>query len=486
MVHLILRWVMQMKIYRKDGDALEILVFPHESIRKGEYLLVNDVEKEYSLLVQVIDIKYIDSPGILDELVREGLLAKSIVVENDLVDIGRASKFLKDTKLATAVIRGSLKNGVFSSVYTDLPSRAFSRVERISTSTILSLVDDGGFKYRINLGRDFDGRDVYIYAEKLDGSLTLITGMKGSGKSHLAKLLAANLVGYGAPVLIFDLNGEYWGLVESRNIEVYESGENLFFSLEYLGREATLNLMVNVLGLPGVSANIFNEVWDIAVRRGYGVSIDGLIGVINNYVRNLMIRDALISRLMILKSCRFIRDGESTKIEDLFDRSRGVVINLKGLGSVERKILVEIFLSKLVSLLERELIDPLFIFAEEAHLYVRDTYWEDIITRMRHFGLFVIFITNQPDSLGHEVFRQLDNIFVFRFQNDHDLDMLSRISNVDSGTVKSIAKDLVRGRVLILGNVVNYIPSVVDVHKLAYTPMGRTKRVFKTVDLTFS
>ncbi len=475
-----------MKIYRKDGDSLEILVFPHETIRKGEYLLVSDVGRDYSLVVQVIDIKYIDSPGILDELVREGLLDKSNFVETDLIEVGRASRFLKDTKLATAIIRGSIKDGVFSSVYSDLPSRAYSKIERVSTSEVLRLVDGGEFKYKIGLGIDFDGNPVSIYAEKLDGSLTLITGMKGSGKSHLAKLLAVNLVSHGAPILIFDLNGEYLGLVEASGVEVFDPGKNLYFSLEYLGRDTVLNLMVNVLGLPGVSANIFNEVWDVAVRRGYGLSFDGLINVVNNYVRNLMIRDALISRLLILKSCRFLRDGSSVGLEDLFRDYRGVIINLRGLSSVERRILVEIFLSKLVDLLERNLLDPLFIFAEEAHLYVRDTYWEDVITRMRHFGLFVVFITNQPDSLGHEVFRQLDNIFIFRFQNDHDLEMLSRIANVDSATVKSIAKDLVRGRVLVLGEVVNNIPSIIDVHRLPYAAMGVTKRVFGGGRLAFT
>ena len=470
-----------MKVYRKDGDTLDILVFPHEVIRKGEYLLVRDEEKDYSLVVQVIDIKYIDSPGILDELVREGLLSGSTVYENDLINVGRASKFIKDTKLATAVIRGSIRGGFFSSIYNDLPSRADSRVERVSTSRVLSMVSRGSGRLRIVLGRDFDGNLVHIPAEGLDGSLTLITGMKGSGKSHLAKLLASSLVRYGAPILIFDLNGEYLGLANEELVEVFEGGRNLFFSLEYLGRDATLDIMVNVLGLPGVSANLFSEVWDIAVRRGYGITIDGLINVINNYVRNLMIRDALISRLMILKSCRFIRDGSSTRLEDLFDKYRGVIVNLRGLSSVERKVLVEIFLSKLVGLLERDVIPPLFLFAEEAHLYVRDTYWEDIVTRMRHFGLFVVFITNQPDSLGHEVFRQLDNIFIFRFQNDHDLDMLSRISNVDGATVKSIAKDLDRGRVLVVGNVVGNIPSVVEVSRLDYPAFGDTKRVFDYV-----
>ena len=470
-----------MRVFRKVGDVLEILVFPHEKIRKGEYLLVEDRGKELSLIVQVIEINYIDAPGMLEDLVREGILKDSIVYENDLVDVGRTTRFLRDTKLATTLIRGSIHKGVFSPVYSDLPSRAFSNVRKISTAEIIKYVRNGSsLNHPIPIGYDFDGNIVYVDAVKLDGCLSLITGMKGSGKSHLAKLLVLSLVDHGAPVIVFDLNGEYIGLGENGGIKVLEAGKNLSFTLSYLGRETVLKLLTNVLGLPGVSANLFNEIWSLAERGRRNITVDYLINVVNNVVKNLMIRDALISRLMILGSSRFISDDENnvTRLEDLFRDAKGYIVILKGLSSVERRLLVEVFLSKLTDLLEKELIPPLFLFAEEAHIYVRNTYWEDIITRMRHFGLFVVFITNQPDSLGQQVFRQLDNLFIFRFQNDHDLDMLSRISNIDSDTVKSIAKDLRRGKTLIIGPVVDWIPSVVEVGKLSVNPMGMTKRVF--------
>lgn len=473
-----------MKVFRKVGGVIEILAFPDETVRKGEYLLIEDKEKELALIVQVIEINYIDAPGILEDLVREGLLGDSVFHEDDVVNIGRASKFLRDTKLLTGMIRGSIYKGVYSPIYIDLPSRAFSDIEKISTSDILRFIrGDSKLNYPIDIGLDFNDRTVSIDAEKLDGSLTLITGMKGSGKSHLSKLLVLNLVKHGAPVLILDLNGEYIGLEEIEGIKVLEAGKNLNFTLSYLGRETALNMLTNILGLPGVSANLFNEIWGVAERTGRNITIKFLINVVNNVVKNLMIRDALVSRLMILGSSRFITEdyNKTASIEKLFNEAKGYIVILKGLSSVERKLLVEIFLSKLTVLLEEEAIPPLFLFAEEAHMYIRDTYWEDIITRMRHFGLFVVFITNQPDSLSQHVFRQLDNLFIFRFQNDHDLDMIARISNIDSDTVKSITRDLKRGRALVVGPIVEWIPSVITISDLEINPMGMTKKVFSSI-----
>lgn len=471
-----------MKLFRKSGDKVELLIYPHENIRKGDYISIKDRDKDLSLLIQVIDITYIDAPGILEELIREGILENTVIVNGDLMDVGRASVILKDTRLAIGVIRGTITGGNYSHIYLDLPSRAFSRVSKVSTSDVLKIVNNGSIDLPVYIGEDSNGSPIKISSRGLDGCLTLITGMKGVGKSHLAKLIAMNLIRYGAPVLIFDLNGEYLGLMDINGVELLEGGVNLWFTLEYLGRETVLDILVNVLGLPGVSANMFNEVWESMKRRGYEITIDNLINFISLAVKNMMIKDALISRLMILSNARFIVSEKSklTRIEDILARGKGFIINLKSLSSIERRILVEIFLSKLVELLERKAINPLFLFAEEAHLYIRDTYWEDIITRMRHFGLFVIFITNQPDTLKHEVFRQLDNLFIFRFMNEKDLDMLSRISNIDGDTVKSIARDLDRGQVLIVGEVVKWMPIVANVSPISFDPMGETRRVFNS------
>ncbi len=39
--------------------------------------------------------------------------------------------------------------------------------------------------------------------------VNVITGVKGSGKSHLAKVILLQLIEHGAPCLVFDINREY-------------------------------------------------------------------------------------------------------------------------------------------------------------------------------------------------------------------------------------------------------------------------------------
>jgi len=465
-----------MKLYRKDGDIIEIVAFPEEKVFKGDYLIIEDLNHNINLLVQVIDMSYIDSPGVLEELIREGLLKYSDVEIYENIEYNRATKLIRDTKILKCVIRGAINDGEVVRFINNLPSRVSSKVRKIPSSELMELAS-GKVNYPIIIGEDLMGKRIAIDASKLDGSLTLITGMKGSGKSHLAKLIASSFSKLSIPYIVLDINEEYLGLEEAGYATVLKPGENLFFDMEYLGRETVLDTMVNVLNLPGVSANLFNELWNIISRRGVKLTIDIFIEYVERFVKNMMVKDALISRLMILKSCRFIHKNGYTKLEDFFKDNIGYVITLRDLSSLERKILVEILLKKFSTLLEKNIIPPFFLFAEEAHMYIRDTFWEDIITRMRHFGLFIIFITNQPDSIDHLIFRQLDNIFMFRFLNDRDLESLSRVSNIDSNTVKSIVKDLRRGQVLIVGNVVDLFPVVASIKSLNFNVRGETKKI---------
>jgi len=477
-----------MRIYSKEGSIFKILAFPDEDVTKGEYLLIRDEKKNISILVQVADIGYVETPGLLEDLIREGLLEDGRPTELDPLDLGKTARFLRDVKILTCVARGILRGEEVTGRMEDLPSRADSVIERIPSSKVLAMASPG-VRRKIYVGKDQDGLDIILDAEALDGVLTLITGMKGTGKSHMAKLLLLELVRNGAPVLVFDLNGEYIGLGRGRDgsdapskdmVKVYHPGRNLFFTLDYLGLETVSNLMTNVLGLPGISATVFREVWPLVQNTG-PVTLERLGEAVKKCVSNMMVKDALASRLLTLASCPFITSDEEklTRIEDLVRPGRAVVIVLRDLTPGARKILVEIILNKLVSLLEPGIIPPMFLFAEEAHLYVRQTYWEDIVTRMRHFGLFVTFITNQPDALDHQIFRQLDNIFLFCFKNDHDLDMVSRISDIDAASVKSLVKELPRGVCLGVGRAVASMPTIIYVKNLDVEAMGETRRVFQ-------
>ena len=79
-----------------------------------------------------------------------------------------------------------------------------------------------------------------VPAEAFDGRVTIITGRKESGKSHLAKMMVRGLLQQGAYCIIFDLNDEYGsiGLKAdgsstdiAKKVDVRRPGRNLKFSL---------------------------------------------------------------------------------------------------------------------------------------------------------------------------------------------------------------------------------------------------------------
>ena len=59
-----------MKLYKKEGNILQIISFPTESAEKGDYLLVEDQDAAKALIAQVIDVQFAAVPGVLEELLR--------------------------------------------------------------------------------------------------------------------------------------------------------------------------------------------------------------------------------------------------------------------------------------------------------------------------------------------------------------------------------------------------------------------------------
>ncbi|HTY75986.1 MAG TPA: ATP-binding protein, partial [Candidatus Nanoarchaeia archaeon] len=337
-----------------------------------------------------------------------------------------------------------------------------------------------------------------IDASAIDGTLNIITGKKGCGKSHLSKLLMANLVGYKATVVIFDLNGEYGsiGMTNDGKRNMYYDkiypltpSQNFKVSINQLHLNVVLGILVNALHLPGTSAREFKHIWK-GLKDRDALTLADLGEAIRNCNCNQHVRDALASRFYSLMNSGFFTDNkaEATMLEDsLFkakDQGGAIVINLKNTGNIDRQIVVEYVLGKLVDSLQAWKLKAVFLFAEEAHLYLRETYWDDIVTRMRHFGIFTTFITNQPDTIQDTIYRQADNIFLFNFTNEHDLDVVSRAARVDAETVRSIARDLPPHHCLTLGRVVHDFPIVTRVRSLDLKTLGETRLFFGQVQIT--
>ncbi|MEM3597195.1 MAG: DUF87 domain-containing protein [Candidatus Bathyarchaeia archaeon] len=487
-----------MKLYKKEGNIVQILSFPNETAEKSDYLLIEDADAGKALIAQVIDVQFASIPGVLEELLRSLPDGGEIMQGEDFdpLEIAPHITYIQDASLLICKIRATIENGEnLSPTSAWLPSRSQSTIKKLSIPKLLKLARING-ELPIVLGGTKDASLLTIDASSLDGRLNIITGKKETGKSHLSKLLISSLVGYKATVVVFDLNGEYLSLgmtadgkknVLYDKIHILTPAQNFKVALKQLNLHVLLEILIHALHLPGTSAREFRRIWQSLKERNM-LTLHDLGEAIRNWHCNQHVRDALFSRYYALVNSGFFTDNvaEATLLEECLFRAKeqggAIIINLRNTSPIDRQIVVEYLLGKLVELLTSWKLKAVFLFAEEAHLYLRETYWDDIVTRMRHFGIFTTFITNQPDTIRENIYRQADNIFLFNFTNEHDLEVVSRAARVDAETVKSIARDLPPHHCLVLGKVVKDFPIVVKVRALDVKTMGETRLFFKDLN----
>jgi DNA helicase HerA-like ATPase len=439
-------------------------------------------------------VQFASIPGVLEELLRSLPDGGELIQGEDIdpLQIAPHITYIQDASLLICKIRATLENDNLSPSSSWLPSRSRSAIKKLSLPTLLKLARTDG-KLPIVLGGTKDSSLLTIDASSLDGRLNIITGKKETGKSHLSKLLMVNLVGYKATVVVFDLNGEYVSLgmtadgkktAQHDKIHVLTPSQNFKIALRQLNLHILLGILIHALHLPGTSAREFRRIWQTLKERD-SLSLHELGETIRNWNCNQHVRDALFSRYHALLNSGFFTDNvaEAALLEECLLKAKeegsAIVINLRNTSAIDRQIVVEYVLGKLVESLTSWKLKAVFLFAEEAHLYLRETYWDDIVTRMRHFGIFTTFITNQPDTIRENIYRQADNIFLFNFTNEHDLDVVSRAARVDAETVRSIARDLPPHHCLALGKVVRDFPVVAKVKALDVKTMGETRLFFK-------
>ncbi len=480
-----------MKVIGKENDDLIILALKDDDVERGDYLIVED-KHDKALLVQMYDEYYLNTESVIDDMIKYEIIRLSSMENRvDPLNISDISRIIRDARLLKCKIRGCIMDDRFYPSISYLPSRVDSIVKRIKISELNNILKKDGM-LPITIGSTKDDEQLSIYAEDLDGSLNIITGKKESGKSHLAKILVKSLVEHGAYVIILDLNNEYVGLGFNKDgrassindrVIVLEAGKDLRFTLDYIGKSSISNMLIYALDMPASSMREFSRIWD-SLSNTSSLTLASLTKAITTWNINELIRDAILSRLHTIIAARLFTyyEDKSIRFEDIVrSKSEGaaIVIGMGRVSPVVRKMVVEILLSKLVELLENNKIPPVFLFAEEAHLYLRETYWEDIVTRMRHFGIFTTFITNQPDAIDECIYRQVDNIFLFNFTSDADLERISKISLVDSDTIKSIVRTLPKRYCFVIGKVVNELPILIKSANSQALTFGETRRFFK-------
>jgi len=459
-------------------------------------LKLYDCNEKRGLILQVIELNLVDLPGILEDIVRhEAVRSKADVSEISTDGVARLITDIRNMKIARTKIRFEIRDGEIIPWSGWTPSRS-STIENMDLADLIKSLRIVG-RRNIVVGYNFYDRSSFIVnAYDLQG-INIITGKKGTGKSHLAKSFLLGLIDYGARIVVFDINDEYSNLRYSKNgseseyssriltlePDPLESSEYtaLKFTLPYIGLDVFYSVMVDVLRLPEASATTLREIWNDLSERD-SLTLDNLFSHVDR--QSARVREALYRRLKAIEETNIIttRREEETRIEDYLNKLTGggaLVICLKAKSRVSQSIVVQTIISKIKSILERKESKPLFIFAEEAHLYLDRTAWIDLVTRMRHLGAYQFYITNTPTSIDDLIIRQTDNIFIFNLTNKKDLDHILPATKIDEETINSIVTSLPPRLYLAVGECTKGYPFLAITKDLEFQTAGKTRLLWE-------
>ena len=397
-------------------------------------------------------------------------------------------------KFARAKIRKELKITEGNEDIVDwtgwVPDRS-AKVNPVDDEWILTKLGIGKqfYKYPILIGQTaYMAKDLIISAHNLQG-INIIVGKKGTGKSHLAKALLLGLIDNGAMGLVFDINDEYSAMRFNPDgsqsnyfdkLVPLDPGVNLRFTLPYIGSDVFFDVIQKAMGLPEASAFELRNIWGDLEQAG-SLSFSQLRQAAENTL-DRRILGAITRRLDRMEQTGLFTDdlAEATELEREFEKIKGggaIIINLKLKSKDTIDLVVQTILSKLQEMLE-EGYPPVFIFAEEAHFYLRETDWANAVTRMRHLGTYQIYMTNTPTEIRPLVIRQTDNLFLFHLTEDRDLTHISPAAKIDPETVTQVAKALPIRRCLAVGEITSHYPFIIDVTPLTVKTAGVTRKFF--------
>lgn len=367
--------------------------------------------------------------------------------------------------------------------------------------------------HRIRLGYTLAGEAFHVEGQDLE-KVNVVTGVKGSGKSHLSKVILLQLIAQGAPCIVFDINREYihlpkgktdptTGQFVERGIIHLEAGGNFRLGVRQFGL-APLMTLLRRFGLPEVSAlhleNRLTRLWAEAEsmehKKGQAPYV-GLGQLIQMAEENefgggsssLIINQAIRSRLEALKHTNiFARTPqEAASLGEVYNtiRSGGaLVIDISALSNLAREgfvqAIIELVKDLCLSEIEQEGHRFPFIFFEEAHLYVSRQSIDYIVTRARHLGITSFFVTNMIHGLDETILRQADNIFLLRIPFEDDVRHVSRGVATDYETMAAFVRRLRQHHALVIGNVTRQYPLIFRVDPLTgVNTAGETRYFFR-------
>ena len=519
---------LNVQVYRIEGDLVELLFYPREvDLRVGETLTLRELDTGRSVIVQVVAFRSAIYPSLVQELMfsllgpeqlRAPLLeAMGVSLFAESGQDGRSEE-MGNIKVALAKIRKTVSPERGDGLHPRweqwdgwIPARAVDVLRTADEEVFANVTRSLG--HRLRLGWTLGGQDFYIEGQDLE-KVNVVTGVKGSGKSHLAKVILLQLIQHGAPCLVFDINREYIhlpkaeidpqsGQVIQRGIVHLEAGGNFRLGVRQFGLPPLMTLLQR-FGLPEVSAlhfeNRLARVWaeaEAMEQNGGKPPYIGLEQLIQMAEENefgvgssaTVINHAIRSRLESLRNTQiFARTAsEAASLGNAYRQVRdggALVIDISGLSNLAREGFVQAIIELVKDLCLWEIKHDThrfpFIFFEEAHLYVSRRSIDYIVTRARHLGITSFFVTNMIHGLDEAVLRQADNLFLLRIPFEDDVRHVSRGAATDYETMSAFVRRLRQRHALAIGTTTAQYPLIFSVDPLdGVNTAGETRYFFR-------
>lgn len=432
--------------------------------------------------------------------------------------------------VATFKVRAAIVN----SIWTTFGGQAVTRnvdIFLIDPQKLIESILKPNSHTNLFLG-NFKEQPVRFSGRGLD-KVNLITGMKGSGKSHLAKAIIDGQRQRGMSTIVIDINQEYHKLPQA---SVFRIGENLRFRLDriqastfakIIRRLAPLAERTDDVAIPAIyqifaqhhSAGTAKNL-DLDVLKDYDTQI---FSGTETYLKNM--RASYRQSLDTLAGYNIFSTANENAIEDANNRqNKGIthqhqttdapslktifyemdqrqeagiiVFEIGGQPREVQEAVVDLIIDNLKAICQRQFerfqkdkraipIYPTIMF-EEAHMYMDEQTINDLIPVIRHLGMNLFFVTNTPGELPDSVFRLLDNLFLTRMVNEDDIGRISGCGLTDKETINDFAPQIPQYHALILSSssgVTSNFPLLFKVDPFEHLPSsGVTRSMWEALE----
>jgi uncharacterized protein len=481
---------MAIQLKQISGDTVELVFDPREDdLHLGENLSVAEDQGRRGLIVQIIEFRMISLPCLLPErspLAKAGLaseLPAALRSGEPLLRLNDASPL----QLAIAKIRR--RTGPTWHHWDGWIPRSDAVVAKIADREVLRhCIPQAGNPLR--LGKTRAGEDFYVEGRTLE-KINLITGVKGSGPSHLAAIILRELIACGAPCVIFDLNREYTRFARD-DIPAVE-GRKTYHHLAHLVAGDTMKLgvapfglgslqtLLTDFGLPEAAAMYFvsHVAHSLATLKQQGdldqsrpsLGIDDLIKMAHDLepVDGEIVSRTLLSCLKAIRETGVLATFASEAIpfrqryEEIRDGG-AVAIDLSGLTHRARPSFVHAVIEILQEICDSERAQGSnrfpFVFFDQAHLYINRHTVGDIVIRAKHRGVTSFLMTDMVAQLDDAVLRQANNLFILRLPYADDIRRLSETGFIDQETMTCVVPRLPDHHSLLLGDATRAYPII--------------------------